>query len=471
MKGVALSAETVSSTKAKRARIRLVPDAVVGAVDRRFLSVSIDATRFIDAPAPLAAPVDLTEPTLVALSRALAPAYLRIGGPVADRTFYELRTRAKGPPPGFAAVLTAAHWDAATSFAQEVGFALMFTLNAGRSTRTRSGAWQQEQARLLVEHASARRDPVLVWAFGHEAAGDRPVFDGHEIRRDQYAQDLLLAARLVRDGAQSKLSGSLAPFGDDAAGLTRAGEALDVITWRYPPAPRDPPPHASVDPRLLDDVASQADDVGRARTAAGAETKPMWLGQTDTPSHQPLAWIDQLGILAQRGQSVVVRNALLGGPSALIDEATLLPRLDFWTSVLWKRLMGREVLAPDCESSDAGGLRAYAHWSPRGTGLPDDAVTLVLVNLDDEAVEAELVGLPLAQALAFRFEADEGEAPRINGRPLMLESDGSLPTIVGCTEALDPAEATLRLGPHSFGFFVLAPTGATFDSALLSAAS
>ncbi len=470
MEGIRIAVVPAPSTPAASGtslRVRLVPDAVTHSVDRRFLSVSVDLGRLLET-APLgSAPtrLDLDRPRLLNLARALSPAYLRIGGPLADRTYYDLQTRAKPAPGGYAAVLTAADWDAAINFAQDAGLAVIFTLNAGPGVRGRSGAWRTDQARTLVDHASARRDPVLVWAFGHESTAQRPRFGGDEVAHGQYADDLTVAAELIRIRSQgSLLSASLPGFEETDDALTRAASAVDIITW---PFGSDPAPGSASTP-MPDDLSSSAETAERMRAAAGAEDKPLWLGDTAAATGGATApsldWVERLARLAQRGHSVVVRRGLTSAPSGLIDDEDLQPRADYWASVVWKRLMGREVLIPEVEPTSDVPVSAYAHWTPAGGGIPEDCVTLLLLNRANAPAQAELPGLACHQALAFRFSAPTGAAPIVvNGHPVHIDPDGRLSTLVGHLETLDPQRACVGLDGRSFGFFVLAPTGATFS--------
>ncbi|HEX8950204.1 MAG TPA: glycoside hydrolase, partial [Polyangia bacterium] len=58
-----------------------------------------------------------------------------------------------------------------------------------------------------------------------------------------------------------------------------------------------------------------------------------------------LWWLDELGRLARRGTPVVVRQSLSGADYGLLREPSLDPRPDYFASLLWRRLMGRRVLA------------------------------------------------------------------------------------------------------------------------------
>ena len=452
-------------TGAARCRIRLVPDAVAHAVDRRFLSISMDTARIVRRGQPYG----LDRPRLVQLARHLSPAFVRFDGAVADRTFYDLRGMTMPTPEGFQARLTAAGWDAATSFARDAGFALMFTLNAGPGNRGFGDAWHDAQAKTLIDHAAARRDPVLAWVFGAPDPRASPSFGGRTVPPAQYAADLMRAAHLVEERSRgSLLAADINALAETPDQVGPASEALDAMMWR-PEVP------TIVSTSVVSaDIETAAAAAERLRTRGRDPTLALWAthsGALTSPDEaqglgSAMGWVDQLGRLARRGHTVVVRSSLLGPDTGLLDDDTLAPRADFWASLFWKKLMGREVLTPTVDDDDDT-VHAYAHWTPQVPGIPDDAVTLLAVNAGAEAKRLHLSGIPSQQALAFRFTVSAPGAPlRINGATPTLGSDSEPPVFIGHIESLDASASQLDLPAHSFAFFVLAPTDSVFTNAI-----
>lgn len=84
--------------------------------------------------------------------------------------------------------------------------------------------------------------------------------------------------------------------------------------------------------------------------------KPIWLSETAQAACGGSPWastfldsfryLNQLGVLAQRGVQVVMHNTLAASDYALLEPDTLNPRPNFWAAVLWRRTMGEVVLAP-----------------------------------------------------------------------------------------------------------------------------
>jgi heparanase 1 len=115
-----------------------------------------------------------------------------------------------------------------------------------------------------------------------------------------------------------------------------------------------------------------------------APGKPIWLNETAQAACGGSPWastfldsfryLNQLGALAQKGVQVVAHNTLAASDYALIDYDTMMPRPNYWATVLWRRTMGSTVLASP--ASPTPDLRLYAHCSPGRKG----SVGLLAIN-------------------------------------------------------------------------------------------
>jgi heparanase 1 len=451
-------------------------------VDERFVSFAIDTAQVVGgsfwaapgrghglldtAPVPR---FDFGRLQLVRLARALAPAYLRIGGTDADRTAYQIDDAP--PASGARWVLTRHRWDELADFARAADLRLMFTLNAGPSARDRHGDWDPESARPLIEHARRRGDPVEVWELGNEVNA-YPLAHGTWLSADRYARDLGRARSLIEDTG-ARLAGPASAFwpvlgeGRSFIGplLERAGPLLDVVTWHYYPQQSRRCPVATRRARAgrllpaeaLGDVERWAAQVeGEAR--AHAPEAAVWLGETggaqcggepglsDTFA-DTLWWLDELGRIARRGQQVVVRQTLAGSDYGLLDDGTLEPNPSYWGSWLWRRLMDGRVLSAASEPTSAT-LRVYAHCAREaGPG----AVTLLLLNLEPQAPVTVQLGSVTAAVLRLEAEGLAARRVRLDGVELRPAADGAPPPLV-----IEPRPISeIRLTAQSAAFVVL----------------
>ncbi|MFW5740389.1 MAG: hypothetical protein ACOC1F_08480, partial [Myxococcota bacterium] len=167
-------------------------------------------------------------------------------------------------------------------------------------------------------------------------------------------------------------------------------------------------------------------------------------------------WLDQLGLMAERGQPVVVRQTLSGSNYGIIDEDTLEPNPDYWNSLLWRRLMGTTVLSVSQDEDPK--LRSYAHCTrPGAPGHEPGAVTVLLLNLDGElAVDVVLQGLGTSGLQAYVMTSDElqGARVKLNGSWMEADQDGTVPS-------LQPQSvgSKFQLPPHSYAFVVAPQAG------------
>ncbi|HJL20389.1 MAG TPA: hypothetical protein RMH99_32275 [Sandaracinaceae bacterium LLY-WYZ-13_1] len=469
----------------RESAVTVALDAVVAEVDPRFLSVAIDSAQLVggtfwdpsgestgttgDHPVP---PYDFASPKVRRLASALAPALLRLGGTDADMVYYDLSDDpVEEPPEGYEAVMTRAQWDGVHDFLDATGYDLMFCLNAGPGPRDADGAWDPAQARALMAHAAAEGQGVAVWELGNEPNGFRLIHGidpdpaGHAAAyetlaalRDELAPDARLAGPASAWWPTSGELGRFYPDFVDAGGL----DPVEIVTWHYYPQQsrrcpvRTTPaePTTMLQPENLAEVEVWAEEVEAAVTDPDDE---VWLGETGGAQcgGEPgvsdrfvgsFWWADQLGRMARRGQRVVVRQTLSGGTYGLLDDASLDPRPDYWTSVLWRRTMGTRVLAASTEDP---ALMAYAHCA---AGSREGAVAVVLLNVTlDQGVVVDLPGLGATREVYLADGPLYEPGYVLNGEPLEAAEDGTLPAIA---PVLEEDDAPLRLPPTSLAFVV-----------------
>jgi heparanase 1 len=467
-------------------------------LEPRFLSVAIDTSLLLGGRwwsptgrvevgrgTDSVPPLDLARAELRELARALAPAYLRIGGTEADRVHYAFGAAAHELPQGDDELtLDPARWDALAEFTHATGLDLFFTINAGPGARNGKGEWQPEPAERLLQYAAQRGDAVSVWELGNEV---NAFWFQHGLHQQpsgtQYAADLHGFRALVkRHFPSARVAGPAVAYfpllgeplparvGFLPAALQHAGGALDILSWHFypqqsrrcPAATRRAVPGQLLAPAELDEMARWSRELQelRERHAPGAE---LWLGETGSAQcgGEPglsdrfasgLWWLDELGSAARDGQAVVIRQALIGADYGLIDPQTLQPRPDYFNSLAWKRWMGPRVLAV-ARSGDNPWLRTYAHCSALEPGV----AVLLALNVDVAQPAAFRVGAGTASVTGYELTASalDSKELRLNGAPLAL---GRTPSGMGWPASAGrelPAEQPIVLPPASYGFFEL----------------
>jgi len=467
----------------------------VFSVSPEFLSFAIDSSQVVGGKwwnpeartaetgsGTLKAPVfNFDRPGLDELTRALAPAYLRIGGSEADKIFYDMERESPEIPPGYHSVLTASQWDHVNSFAKRNGLKLGFTLNTGPASRNSDGAWNPANAEILLSYSQKKNYKIDIWELGNELNIFWFVHGlKSQVSTEQYALDLKKARELVlKYQPSSHFAGqgsAFWPLLGEPLGffyaympdfLRRSSSDVDQVSWHYYPQQSRRGPIASrrafparlLDPKNLDEVGYWADRIREWRDAF-APGKPIWLGETGNAQFggEPglsdvylggLWWLDQLGLLAQKGEDVVVRQTLSGMNYGLIEDETLSPRADYWNSLVWKKLMGQKVYRTS-SLNESPRLRVYAHSSIRENC--HEPVFLV-INLDpDKKADVSFPDMFGRSFTTYVFTTRDifSNHLLLNGEELRLEN-GRLPAIQGQRRDKSTA-ASVTLLPLSYAF-------------------
>ena len=162
--------------------------------------------------------------------------------------------------------------------------------------------------------------------------------------------------------------------------------------------------------------------------------KPMWNTETAQAACGGDRWassfidsfryLSQLGSLAKHGVQVVAHNTLAASDYGLIDEKTLNPRPNYWSALLWRRLMGTTVSMP------ARRLPKIFTFMLTACAGRSGAVVLLAINAD--RTSSQTIQMPLAgdqYTLTAKNLLDT--EVQLNGSTLSVGSDDSLPKIVG----------------------------------------
>nr|XP_018678827.1 PREDICTED: heparanase-like protein 2 [Musa acuminata subsp. malaccensis] len=233
------------------------------------------------------------------------------------------------------------------------------------------------------------------------------------------------------------------------------------------------------DPKVLDNIVPTYNEVVGTIKSAGPWSSA-WVGESggahssggkglSNTFANSFWYLDQLGMVSRHHHKVFCRQTLIGGNYGLLDHDTFVPNPDYYSALLWHRLMGTGVL----EASHDGHahLRSYAHCSKNTPG----GVTLLLINLSDsitfeieinggtKSYEREIRSRPLAKddkdqsnREAFHLTPKDGDIQStvmlLNGKELMLDGKNSIPALDPMVvEASDP----LRIAPRSIAFVKL----------------
>lgn len=168
-------------------------------------------------------------------------------------------------------------------------------------------------------------------------------------------------------------------------------------------------------------------------------------------------YAEQLQTMASANVSAVVRQDLLGMYYELLSYPDLTPKPSYWVAFLWKLLVGRDVF----QTSESSSLPVpvWMH-STVHCGLREGVSRVAfLINFHMTSSAQVTVSIPSLKSqkppnmTAFILHGPVySDQISLNGQPLTLNADGSLPTPQG----LNVHDGILNLPPTSIAFVEVA---------------
>ncbi|XP_020151022.1 heparanase-like protein 2 [Aegilops tauschii subsp. strangulata] len=451
--------------------------------------------------------LDLYSPILYNAVKAFNSLRIRLGGSLQDQITYKVGKHYADCPSfrrnddrlfGFTdGCLAMNRWDELNIFFRRTNTTVTFGLNALRGRRKAAengstlhvGGWDGRNARDLMRYTVSKGYRVESWELGNElCAGGVEA----KVKAAQYGKDVLRLRRMVEKvyNGTGHLPKVLAPGGfydgpwfSEMLRVSGPG-VVDGVThhiYNLGSGKDKELINKMQDPYYLDKVAQTFSDM-EATVRESGPWSSAWVGESGGAYNSggkdvsdrfanSFWYLDQLGMSAVFGTKVYCRQALVGGNYCLLNTTTLAPNPDYYSALLWHRLMGPGVL----QTTAAAGspyLRSYAHCSKKQPG-----VTVLLINLSNSTafdvtvagdmdlhppprrlLQAEAGGGKEAVCGGRREEyhlSPEGgdiqsQVVLLNGEPLALGPCGQIPEL---RPAIAIDECTpVHVEPHSIAF-------------------
>ncbi|KAI3759270.1 hypothetical protein L6452_06962 [Arctium lappa] len=356
--------------------------------------------------------LDLSHPFLAKAIQAFGRMRIRIGGSLQDQVLYNVGsfsgpchrpfTKMKGGLFGFSkGCLHMSRWDELNQFFIKTRALVTFGLNAlyGRHQIKKGvwgGDWNSSNARDFIKYTVSKGYPIDSWEFGNELSGKGV---GAMVEAKQYGNDLLELRGIIdnsyRQFRPKPLLVAPGGFFDKqwfAELLKVSGsEIVNVMTHHmYNLGPGVDPNLVKkiLDPRFLSRASVTFNDLRQTIQTDGPWASA-WIGESGGAYNSggrhvsdtfvnSFWYLDQLAMAAKYHTKVYCRQTLIGGNYGLLNTTTFMPNPDYYSALLWDRLMGTGVL--DVNRRNIGPhLRTYAHCSKGKTGI-----TLLLINLSNQ---------------------------------------------------------------------------------------
>ncbi|KAM0904383.1 hypothetical protein ACQ4PT_018082 [Festuca glaucescens] len=349
--------------------------------------------------------LNLSSKILLNAVKAFSPIKLRLGGSLQDFLVYGTGDTGEPCLPftkntsamfGFTQGCLPMHrWDELNAFFHKSGAQIIFGLNAlnGRVPMpdgSLGGPWDYTNADSFIRYTVEKGYDMHGWELGNELGGTGV---GARIDADQYSADVITLNRIVDKAYQGSKPLVIAPGSFfDAAWFTELvaktkPNQMDVIThhiYNLGPGVDTHLIDKILDPSYLDGEASTFSSLQGILKSAGTSAVA-WVGEAGgayNSGHHLVTdafvfsfwYLDQLGMSAKYDTKSYCRQTLVGGNYGLLNTTTFEPNPDYYSALLWHRLMGTKVLSTTFNGTNK--IRAYTHCARDSEGI-----TLLLINL------------------------------------------------------------------------------------------
>lgn len=401
----------------------------INTIDKRYLSFTIDTSTLIHHQS-----LPKTK-RLYNYIHQLLPAFLRVGGTSQDNVCYK-QTCVKHHQFGQEHLLSRAKIQDLFRFANDASLKLIFGLNGYWPRDTKTGLWQTNHAQTFFKtilskdfkHASVLygvelgNEPNSWVNFGHKITA-RELFLNHQRLRklvdNSYQDSQWVKPRIIGPNMSNHYYGV---WNDEnmvetfMANFSSDKSPIDIFSWHYYPLNTKSNRHwdlATIE-KLTNPIVLNQDRLRAKSILRAVHQKkplmPVWIGETASVSgggEKRLSntfangfwYLDELAMYATEGGKVLIRQDLIGGGGysllSLTKDGVYAPSPDYWTALLWKRLIGTDVLSvtqhalsPSNLLHSQGDLRTYAFCDKE-----KQAVNLVYLNMRYSPIEINSIKL------------------------------------------------------------------------------
>ncbi|XVE71532.1 hypothetical protein DITRI_Ditri10aG0158300 [Diplodiscus trichospermus] len=360
--------------------------------------------------------LDLSNNILLNAIKAFSPLKIRLGGTLQDKVIYDTEDNQE-PCTSFVkntsemfgftqGCLPMHRWDELNAFFEKAGAKVIFGLNAltGRSIKSDGstvGAWNYTNAESFIRYTAEKHYTIHGWELGNELSGNGV---GARITANQYAADTAalksIVQKIYRDFDLKPLVIAPGGFYDSnwfKEFIDKTTKSLDVVThhiYNLGPGVDEHLVEKILNPSVLDGVSTTFSGLHNI-IKSSATSATAWVGEAGgayNSGHNLVTnafvfsfwYLDQLGMASKYDTKTYCRQSLIGGNYGLLNTTNFKPNPDYYSALLWHRLMGRNVLYTSFAGTKK--IRAYTHCTKQSKGI-----TVLLINLDNSTtVQAKL---------------------------------------------------------------------------------
>ena len=431
-------------------------------------------------------PIDTTNPRLIKLAKEFGPAWVRVSGTWATKTYYDFEGTGVVPE-GYQNRMTRQQWVNIIDFVDAIGAKLLISVANCEGLHHADEPWNPSQAEKIFSLSKELGHPIDAVEFTNEPnmfvvtgfpAGytvehfirDQDLF--HAWVKENYPDTLLVGPCTVDtmqmgpgdDNAMSA-AGIGAAFGttcstDDL--LTGAKILPTVFSYHYyngiserlaavMPAAHWLPEKATSEAYLaMAGLAARGAVPYRDKYVPGGQ---MWVTESGDAGGGGDTWastyldvlrtLNELGDFSTITDGVIFHNTLASSDYGYLDHHDYMPRPNYFAVLLWNRLMGQICYASGEEIRE--GAHVYVHSRKDGKA----GYAYLVIN---NSCEETSVSLP-KEAQAYVLTGENGLRSKVmclNGQPLQLGENDALPTLNGVA-----VSGEVKLPAYACAFYVI----------------
>lgn len=426
-------------------------------------------------------PINLYNQRLRYLAKMLGPAWVRVSGSWATKTYYDFDGHTGGKvPEGYQNILTEEQWKGVLDFVKEVDGKLLISVSNCEGLHSAKEEWHPEQAKLILDYSANYGVPVEAIEFTNEPnmlehsglpAGYTP---------SDYARDQDVFVRFIRENYPDILIVGPCTTGGDVAicdetegpGSCKVSELmegtsqkLDVFSYHYYNGVSErlasvmPKSHWDSSLAHTEEYLDKA--ISFARTYAPIRDLyvpggQMWVTESGDAGGGGNTWastylevfrvLNELGGFSTITDGVIFHNTLASSDYGFLAPETFEPRPSYFAVSLWNRLMGNVVY--ETGESIREGVHVYAH--SRKDGKPGKAY-LIINNSAEKITNVTIPTEAECYILSGENDSLRARTMLVNGKPMKLDENDKLPNI----SPVYLSASNLELKPLTIAFVLL----------------
>lgn len=431
-------------------------------------------------------PIDLYNEHLRVLAKELGPAWVRVSGTWATKTYYDFADATNGKvPEGYQSVLTKEQWIGVLDFVRAVGAKLLISVSNCAGDHPNGGALDLTQTQKIFDFSHSygvdidavefMNEPNMLEVSGApkgytpaDYVRDHDIFNRWV--RSHYPQCLVVgpcnAGGIHTENSDEPMGGGIESMMETCTVhdlLRGAKEKLDVFSYHYYNgiserlASLTPFGHWDAKFAHTDRYLGMASVNARNCTVLRDHYVPdgqIWVTESGDAGGGGNTWastyldvlrtLNELGSFTTITDGVIFHNTLASSDYGFLNHDTFDPRPNYFAVFLWNKLMGNVVY--DCGIPVMENAHIYAHSRKDGKA---GAAYLIINNSLEKALTVEIQ--KEADCYTLSGKTMRSSIMLLNSMELSVGADGNMPLLFPVRQAAGKFE----LAPGTCTFLIM----------------